>query len=79
MVRELVHDVRAGYHFDVEETRDLGDTVLLVASHHGRGRASGVEVHGATGYLYELRGGKVSRVEIYPNRATALEAAGLSG
>jgi ketosteroid isomerase-like protein len=81
-----------GYHFDIEEARDLGDTVLLVASHHGRGRASGVEVHGRSGYLYGLRGGKVSRVEMYfsidrdpsaaerfeRHRAKALEAAGLS-
>ena len=67
-----------GYHFDIEETRDLGNTVLLIARHHGRGRASGVEVHGRTGYLYGLRGGKIARVELYPNRAEALEAAGLS-
>ena len=66
-----------GYHFDIEEARDLGDVVLLVASHHGRGRASGVEVHGQTGYLYRLRGGKIVRAELYPGRAEALEAAAL--
>jgi ketosteroid isomerase-like protein len=66
-----------GYHFQVEEARDLGDVVLLVASHHGRGRNSGVEVHGRTGYVYTLRGGKVVRVELYPSRAKALDAAGL--
>jgi ketosteroid isomerase-like protein len=67
-----------GYHFDIEETRDLGDVVLLVASHHGRGRTSGLEVHGRNGYLYGLRGGKIVRVELYPSRDEALEAAGLS-
>jgi ketosteroid isomerase-like protein len=66
-----------GYHFDIEETRDLCDVVLLIASHRGRGRASGAEVHGQTGYLYGLRDGKIVRVEIYPNRAETLEAAGL--
>jgi len=66
-----------GYHFDIEEARDLGDVVFLIASHHGRGRTSGVEVHGQTGYLYRLRGGKIVRVELYPGRAEALEAAGL--
>ena len=66
-----------GYHFDIEEARDLGDVLLLVASHHGRGRASGVEVHGQTGYLYTLRGGKIVRAELYRGRAEALEAAGL--
>jgi ketosteroid isomerase-like protein len=66
-----------GYHFDIEEARDLGDVVLLIASHHGRGRASGVEVHGQTGYLYTLRSGKIVRAELYPGRAEAFEAAAL--
>jgi ketosteroid isomerase-like protein len=67
-----------GYHFDIEEARDLGGVVLLVASHHGRGRSSGAEVRGQTGYLYTVRRGKIARVELYRNRAEALEAAGLS-
>src|SRR5215207_5212162 len=53
-----------GYHFDIKEARDLGGLVLLVASHHGRGRSSGAEVRGQTAYLYEVRNGKVARVEI---------------
>ncbi len=67
-----------GYHFDIEETRDLGDVVFLYATCYGRGRTSGVEVHSQTGFLYRLRGGKIARVELYPGRAEALEAAGLS-
>ena len=67
----------SGYHFDIEEARDLGDVVLVIAGHHGRGRASGVEVHGQTAYLYGVRGGKIVRVELYPSRADALDAAGL--
>jgi ketosteroid isomerase-like protein len=66
-----------GYHFDIEETRDLGDVVFLYATCYGRGRTSGAEVHGQTGFLYRLRGGKIARVELYPSRAKALEAAGL--
>ena len=67
-----------GYRFDIEEARDLGDVVLLVATHHGRGRSSGVEVRAQTGYLYGLREGKIVRVELYRDRADALEAAGVS-
>jgi ketosteroid isomerase-like protein len=66
-----------GYHFDIEEARELGDVVCLIARHHGRGRSSGVEVHGQTGYLYRLRGGKIVRVELYPSGAEALKAVGL--
>jgi ketosteroid isomerase-like protein len=66
-----------GYHFEIEEARDLGDRVFLAATHRGRGRTSGAEVHGQTGYLYEVRSGQIARVELYPSRAEALEAAGL--
>lgn len=64
------------YRFDIEEARDLGDAVLLVVNHQGRGRASGAEVHGQNGYLYGLRDGKIVRVALYRSRADALEAAG---
>jgi ketosteroid isomerase-like protein len=66
-----------GYRFELEEVRDLGDHILLVASHHGRGRTSGVEVRGRTGYLYRVRAGKVVRAELYSSGAEALAAAGL--
>jgi ketosteroid isomerase-like protein len=65
-----------GYHFEIEETRDLGDLVFLIASHHGRGRISGAEVHGQNGYLYGLRDGKIVRVEVHGSAAKALAAAG---
>jgi len=67
-----------GYHFEIEEARDLGDVVFLNASHRGHGRTSGAEVHGQTGYLYTMRDRKIARVEIYPNPAAALQATGLS-
>jgi ketosteroid isomerase-like protein len=66
-----------GYRFEIEEARDLGDVVLLIATHHGRGRISGAEVHGQTGYLYTVRGGKIVRVELHRSGAQALEAAGI--
>ena len=65
-----------GYHFDIEEARDLGDLVLLVAFHRGRGRTSGAEVRGQTAYLYEVRDGKVAHVEMHATREAALQAAG---
>jgi len=67
-----------GYHFEIEEARDLGEVVFLNASHRGHGRTSGAEVHGQTGYLYTVRDGKIARVEMYPNPAAALQATGLS-
>jgi ketosteroid isomerase-like protein len=67
-----------GYHFDIEEIRDAGDVVALVASHHGRGRASGVAVSGETGYLYRLRDGRIVGVELFATGAEAFAAAGLT-
>jgi ketosteroid isomerase-like protein len=66
-----------GYRFEIEEVRELGDRVFLVASHRGRGRSSGVEVRAQTGYLYSVRGGKIARVELYGSGDAALEAAGI--
>jgi ketosteroid isomerase-like protein len=66
-----------GYRFDITEARDLGDVVLLITSHGGRGRTSGVEVKGESGYLYTVRDGKIARVELYASGAAALQAAGL--
>jgi ketosteroid isomerase-like protein len=63
-----------GYHFDIEEARDLGEVVLLLATHRGRGRSSGIEVHGENGYVYTLRDGKIVRGELYPSREEAIEA-----
>jgi ketosteroid isomerase-like protein len=67
------------YRFEITDARDLGDAILIVASHGGHGRASGVEVHGENGYLYRVRDGKVARVEFYPSGADARRAAGLDG
>jgi ketosteroid isomerase-like protein len=53
------------YRFDIEESRGIGDRVLLVATHHGRGRDSGVPVEERWAYVYTVREGKVSRVELW--------------
>jgi ketosteroid isomerase-like protein len=66
-----------GYHFEIEEARDLGGVILLVAAQRARGRTSGAEVQTQMGYLYTVRGGKIVRAELYRSRAAALEAAGL--
>jgi ketosteroid isomerase-like protein len=64
--------------FDVKELTQLEDgSVLVVADHHARGRASGAEVHGTVVWLYRLRNRKIIRVDGYQTRDEALEAAGL--
>jgi ketosteroid isomerase-like protein len=66
------------YRFEIEEVRESGDIVFLVARHHGRGRTSGAPVASRTAYVYTLRAGKIRHVEMFSDRDRALEAAGLS-
>jgi ketosteroid isomerase-like protein len=65
------------YRFEIEAARDLGDRVFLDATHRGRGRASGAQVHGRNGYLYTVSDGKITRVELYATPAEALAAGGV--
>ena len=65
------------YRFEIEEVRDFGDRVFVVATHHGRGRSSGVPVELSSAWVYTVRGGKVRRLEAWGDREAALEAAGV--
>ena len=65
--------------FNIEEAIALDDgSVLVVAQHHARGKASGVEIKGEVVWVYRLRGGKIVRVEGHESRAEALEAVELT-
>jgi ketosteroid isomerase-like protein len=67
-----------GYHFDLEEVRGVGERVFATASHRGSGRLSGVPVGSFTAYAFTVRAGKITRVELYADRADALSAVGLN-
>jgi ketosteroid isomerase-like protein len=62
----------------VEEYRDLGDRVLILARTTGRGKGSGVTVEAPTGTLLNFRDGKVSRIRLYLDQGEALQAAGIA-
>jgi ketosteroid isomerase-like protein len=66
------------WHEEIEEMRDLGTQVYVVARQVGRGKVSGVEVEQRYAVLHEIQGDKISRVTIYREPAEALKAAGLS-
>jgi ketosteroid isomerase-like protein len=64
------------YHFEIHEARELSPgVVFLFATHGGKGRMSGAEVHGDNAYLYRVRDDRVTRVELFGTPARALEAA----
>jgi uncharacterized protein len=62
----------------LDEIHDLGDRVLVLATQRGRGKGSGIEVSSQWGFLVELRAGRIARLTAYRDRASALEAAGIS-
>ena len=57
---------------EAEEYLELGNHVVVLAMYHGRGRESGVELEQQGAHVYELRGGKVVRLEIFVSRERAI-------
>ncbi len=62
------------YRFEIEESRESGDRVFLIATHLGQGRASGAPVEQTSSYIYTVLEGKVSRVELWLSRLGDPEA-----
>ena len=61
-----------------EEFTEAGDSVLVRVLYEGRGKGGGVRVEGTFWYLLKLRNEKLLSWRLYPEKAEALEAAGLS-
>jgi uncharacterized protein len=59
---------------EAEQYLELGNHVVVLASYHGRGKGSGVEIHQQGAHVFELRDGKVVRLEIFATREKAIES-----
>ena len=67
------------FFFEPVELIEAGeDTVVAVERYGGRAKLSRVETEQTQAVVFTLRDGKIARGHEYPNRAEALEAAGLS-
>jgi uncharacterized protein len=75
--REELDELWSGFHAEDLEIRDLGERVLTLGRVRGRGRASGVEVDAEFAQLWELKDGRIARMEAFFTHADALAAAGL--
>jgi ketosteroid isomerase-like protein len=60
-----------------EEFRDLGDRVLVLGRLMGRGRSSGAPVDQPYVSIFDFRGDRICRMQVYYDRAEGLRAAGL--
>ena len=66
------------YRLDVEELRDTGSSVVVVFRERGRGKGSGAPFEQRLAQVWTFHRGRIIRWELFPDRAAALEAAGLS-
>jgi ketosteroid isomerase-like protein len=66
-----------GFTSQIQEIRDLGESVLLLGHLDASGRTSGIELSQEFGQLVTFRDGKILRAEDFLGHAEALEAAGL--
>jgi ketosteroid isomerase-like protein len=64
--------------FEPEDFIDAGDCVVVLQREYRRGKGSGLELETETAVVFEVRGGRVVRIQGYMDRALALEAVGLS-
>jgi ketosteroid isomerase-like protein len=60
-----------------DEVRDLGDRVLALGQVEIRARGSGIEMTQPMGWVYEVEGGKLTRLLFFSTHAEALAAAGI--
>ena len=58
---------------------ELGNHVVVLASYYGKGKGSGVEIHHEGAHVFELRDGKVVRLEIFATREKAIESVRAAG
>jgi uncharacterized protein len=57
-----------------EDYLKLGNHVVVLATYHGRGKGSGVEINQEGAHVFEFRDGKVIRLEIFASRERAIES-----
>ena len=71
-------DAWEDWELEVEALLDAGDRVVALVRQHGRSKAAGTPVDMSFAQVWTLRDGKEARMDMYSDRAEALEAAGVS-
>jgi ketosteroid isomerase-like protein len=74
-----IEDAGPDFRIDIQRTEGVsGERILAFLRVTFHGRASGLSMPAETGNVYQFEEGKIRRVQIFLDRAEALEAAGLS-
>ena len=74
---EGVRDAWESYHWDIEDTRIVGESVVAMLHCEGRTREGGPGVDWRVAWHWELRRGRAVSTRFYRDRERALEAVGL--
>jgi ketosteroid isomerase-like protein len=64
------------YHAQVEAMFEEDDRVIVLIRDRGRHRGSAAEVELRAGSVWTVRGGRITRVELFANREELFEASG---
>jgi ketosteroid isomerase-like protein len=65
------------YQLDAEELIDAGSSVVVVVRERGRGKGSGSPFERRWAQVWTFGRGRIIRWDLFPDKATALEAVGL--
>ncbi len=71
-------DAWEDWELEVDDLLDAGDKVVVLVRQHGRSKAAGMPVEMSFAQVWTLRDGMQTRMDMYSDRAEALEATGLS-
>jgi ketosteroid isomerase-like protein len=63
------------YRLDLDEASESGDTVLALCHQRGRMKGAGAQIEEPIAYIFELRDGKATRVDVYFSWEAAVDAA----
>jgi ketosteroid isomerase-like protein len=66
------------FHIEPEEFFEADEQVVVFVRIPARGRGSGAEVGLRSAHVWTMRATKAARLEVFPDRREALQAAGLS-
>jgi ketosteroid isomerase-like protein len=69
-------DAWEDWEFRVDELIDAGDKVIALVGQRGRSKAGGMTVEMSFAQVWTIRDGKQARMEMYSDRAEALELTG---
>jgi len=59
---------------EADEYIEHGDHVVVLTTYHGRGKGSGAEVRHQGAHVFQIRHGRVIRLEIFADRERAIES-----